>query len=268
MSRAAALVVDLALVAIMRLRRRARPTGRGPGRGRRRSRPGSESQLRVRRRGEAARGVRGAAPSPRRRGSGRRSSGGAPTPGVVGDGLSVAARQYPLQVGEDLHPATDHARVHRVVVAVQPHVVIAGQPRRTQPSGHRRDRRRRQHRGLIGGDPVARGAPQRAARPPVHGGEPAGELGVEVRRPGEGPPGQERPLQVVMRPLDQPLGLRVPRLADQHLRPERAAEPLALGGELTAPAPVPADRALPVPDQHPRHAGTGSAPPTATGHSQ
>ena len=32
------------------------------------------------------------------------------------------------QVGDDLDPAADHRRVHRVVVAVQPHVVVPRQP--------------------------------------------------------------------------------------------------------------------------------------------
>ena len=37
------------------------------------------------------------------------------------------------------------AGVHRVVVAVQPDVVVAGQPGRAPPTGHRSDRRQRQH---------------------------------------------------------------------------------------------------------------------------
>ena len=56
-----------------------------------------------------------------------------------------------------------------------------------------------------------------------------------------------------MRPLDQPLRLGIGGLADHHLGPQRAAERLALGRSARAPGPPPADRALPVPDQHPRH---------------
>ena len=56
-----------------------------------------------------------------------------------------------------------------------------------------------------------------------------------------------------MGPLDQALGLRVGRLADEHLGAQRAAEGLALAGQLGCAAAPPADRALPVPHQHPRH---------------
>ena len=65
-----------------------------------------------------------------------------------------------------------------------------------------------------------------------------------------------------MRALHQALGLRVRRPADDHLGAQRAPERLALGGELAAAAALPADRALAVPDQHPRHrTQPRSAPP-------
>ena len=60
-----------------------------------------------------------------------------------------------------------------------------------------------------------------------------------------------------MKPLHQPLGLRVTRLTDQHLRRQDATEGLAVPGQLRLPLPPPADRALTVPDQHPRHRTQG-----------
>ena len=56
-----------------------------------------------------------------------------------------------------------------------------------------------------------------------------------------------------MGPFDDPFRLRVGGLADHHLRAQRAAERLAVTGQLRPPGPPPADRALAVPDQHPRY---------------
>ena len=53
-----------------------------------------------------------------------------PDPFVVGDQPAVAERPDPVQVGDHLDPAADHRRVDRVVVGVQPDVVITCQPRR------------------------------------------------------------------------------------------------------------------------------------------
>ena len=65
-----------------------------------------------------------------------------------------------------------------------------------QPHGRRRpDRPARSHR------PAARRLDHR---------QPGGELSVEVRRPVEGAPGQERPLQIVAAGFDQSLGLPGP----------------------------------------------------------
>ena len=56
-----------------------------------------------------------------------------------------------------------------------------------------------------------------------------------------------------MEPFDQALGLGIAGFADQHLRAQRPAERLAFRGQLGLPCPPPPDRALAVPDQHPRH---------------
>jgi hypothetical protein len=186
---------------------------------------------------------------------GRVAQGLVPRPAarVVGDQLAVAERLDPVRVGADLDAAADRRGVHRVVVAVQPHVVVAGQPQRVGPAGHGRDRRQRQHRGTVRRDPVDRGAAQRTTLPAVGEGEPADQLVVEVRRRAEDPAGQERGLQVAVGPLDQALGLRVTRLADQHLGAQHPTKRVRLlGQDRLPPAPLP-DRALAVPDQHPRH---------------
>ena len=47
---------------------------------------------------------------------------------MVGDQLAVAEHPDPGQVRGHLDPPADRRRVDRVVVGVQPHVVIAGQP--------------------------------------------------------------------------------------------------------------------------------------------
>ena len=86
-----------------------------------------------------------------------------------------------------------------------------------------------------------------------------------------------------MAPLDDPFRLGISGLADHHLRAQGAAERLAVAGQLRPAGPPPADRALAVPDQHPRHrpqpgdelppageqvrgaCGSGSAPRSASG---
>jgi hypothetical protein len=172
---------------------------------------------------------------------------------VIGDGLALAQHPHSGQVGDDLDPPADDPRMHRVVVAVQADVVITRQPQRRPPSSRRGHRGQREHPLAVGGDPIGRRAPQRAATAGVDQGEPLLQLKVEIVRAGEDAAGQERALQVVVGAFDQALGLRVGRFAHDHLGCEGAAEGLAFGRELhPAAAPAP-DRALPVPDQHPRH---------------
>ena len=77
-----------------------------------------------------------------------------PDPLMVGNQFAVAERLHPLQIGAHQHPAPDTGRVHRVVVGIQAHVVIAGQPQRGTPTGRRGHRRQRQHRGPVRADPI------------------------------------------------------------------------------------------------------------------
>ena len=88
---------------------------------------------------------------------------------------------------------------------------------------------------LSGSDPVRGRALQVPPPPGVHRRDPPGQLGVEVGRGRERPPGQERSLQVVMEPLDQAFRLRVARAANIHPGRQRATERLALRGQLLRP---------------------------------
>jgi hypothetical protein len=54
--------------------------------------------------------------------------------------------------------------------------------------------------------------------------QPPGELGVEVGDVGEGPPGQEARLVVVVVALHDALGLRIVRVEDHGSAAERADE--------------------------------------------
>ena len=58
-----------------------------------------------------------------------------PDPVVVSDKLSLAPHPDPVHVGCDLDPPADQRGVHRVVVAVQPHVMVPRQPGRGPPPG-------------------------------------------------------------------------------------------------------------------------------------
>ena len=142
--------------------------------------------------------------------------------------------------------------------------MIPRQPQHVLPADRRRHRRQSQHRRLISVDPVQRTATQHPMHPGVGSSQELGQLRVEVRRRGEAAPRQKRALQIVVEPFHQALGLRVGRLADDHLRAQRAAERLTLRGQLGPAGPPPAHRALPVPHQHPRRrAQLGNHPPPA-----
>ena len=83
-------------------------------------------------------------------------------------------------------------------------------------------------------------------------GQPDPELGVEVAGTAERAAGQERGLQILVGPLDQPLGLRIRGRHRITLIPKRPAEGLHRLGQLRTPGPPRPDRRLVVPDQRPR----------------
>jgi len=83
---------------------------------------------------------------------------------AVADGSDAA------QVDNDLDPAADYGRVDRVVVGVDPHVVVPGQPRAPSPADGRRDWRQGNHRSLVGSDPLGRSAAQHPPDTAVHHG--------------------------------------------------------------------------------------------------
>ena len=93
-----------------------------------------------------------------------------------------------------------------------------------------------EHRRPVGVPPLHRPAPQAAVLAAVRPVQPRLELGVEVRRRGEGPARQERRLQIAVGALDQALGLRIPRLALDDPDPERPAERLELSVSFGLPA--------------------------------
>jgi hypothetical protein len=176
-----------------------------------------------------------------------------PAAPVVGDQPPVTPHPHPLQVGGHLHPPADSGRVERVVVAVQAHVVVTRQPQRAAPPGRWRHRRQGQHRGPVGLDPVGGCAAQHPPWTLIDAAQPVAELGVEVGRGAEAAARQKRGLQVAVGPLDQALGLRITRVAEQDLGAQHPPEPMGgLGQDRLASAAL-ADRGLPVPHQHPRH---------------
>jgi hypothetical protein len=105
-----------------------------------------------------------------------------PDPLVVGDDAPIAQHPDPVQVGGDLDPPPDYRRVHRVVVAVQAHVVIARQPLRRPPAHHRGDRWQGEHRETIRVNAIRRPAAQCPMLAGVRPRKPSLQLLVEVSR--------------------------------------------------------------------------------------
>lgn len=114
-----------------------------------------------------------------------------PHPLVIGDGLAVTEHRDPIEIRDDLDTPADHRRVHRVIVGVQPDVVIARQPGVVAPPHLRNHRRQRQHRLAVRADPIGRRAPQHAALSRVDHGQSLAKLVVEIARAGEGSAGQK-----------------------------------------------------------------------------
>ena len=94
-------------------------------------------------------------------------------------------------------------------------------------------------------DQAGRAGLDRADLTGIGPGQPVAELGIEVRRRGERPPGHERCLEVAVAPLDEAFGLRVVRAQLHDLRRQRAGECAHPGSETAAAA----DAGLVVPDQ-------------------
>ena len=204
---------------------------------------------------------------------------------MAGDQPALAGHRHLPQVRADIDHPADHRRVHRVIARVDAHVMIAGQPDPVMPAQRRlRDRRQRRHRRPVRADPVRRRAPQHPLEPGVRQRHPLAHLGVEVRRGGERPARQERPLQVVVVPLDDPLVLGLPPRQDHHLAAQQPAEPRELPRQRHSPAERPAElpprprcptpaapeprraaaAAATCPAPGPRHAGTGSSARAST----
>lgn len=178
---------------------------------------------------------------------------GGPDPLVGGHDLLGAGHRDQHRGGDPVDEPADRPGVHRVVVAVDADVVVARHPHPARQPDRRGDRRKIDHRRAVG-VPALRGAsPDRTQIPAVRDlVEPLPDLGVEVERRREHPPGQERGLEIAVPPLDQALGFRIAGWGELDPDPERPGERRSLAGE---PAGAP-DRGLPVPDQD-----TGTASP-------
>ena len=177
-----------------------------------------------------------------------------PDPLVGGHDLFGAGDRDQRGGGDPFDEPADRARVDRVVVAVDAHVVVAGEPDPPGQPHHRRHRRQLDHPRALPRPPRCGVGPDRAQMSGVgHGGQPGLDLGVEVERRDEAATGQERGLEVAVAPLDQPLGLRVPRRGELDPHAECPGERGRLGAGLAGAA----DRALAVPHQR---AGTAAPP--------
>src|SRR6185312_15702128 len=186
-----------------------------------------------------------------------------PHPLMISDHRAVTVHADPVQIGDHFDAAPDHPGMHRVVIGVQPDVMIARQPCRGAPPRDRWHRRHGEHRLPVRADPIRRGTSQHPASAAVHHRQPLLHLVVEIAGAAECSARQKRPLQIIVGPFDDALMLRLAGFEDHHLRPENAAERLTIPGQLRAPATPPTDRAFTVPHQRPTP--TSAAPhPTPT----
>src|ERR1700694_1848105 len=112
-----------------------------------------------------------------------------PHPLVIGDDLALTEHSDTVEVGDDLDAPADHPGVHRVVVGVQPDVMVARQPGSRPATRGWSNRRQGEHRLTIGADAVGRCAAQHPAGPAVDDVQPALQLVVEIARASEGPAG-------------------------------------------------------------------------------
>ncbi|ALL79349.1 hypothetical protein AD006_29110 (plasmid) [Pseudonocardia sp. EC080610-09] len=94
----------------------------------------------------------------------------------TGGDLAVADDCHRGERGRDLDEPADHPRVDRVVTRVDTDAVVAGQPSSVAQPDRWCDRRKRQHRGVVGVERLGRAAADRADRALVRSGQPAVEL--------------------------------------------------------------------------------------------
>ncbi len=170
---------------------------------------------------------------------------------MIGDQGAATPDPDPAQICGDLDAPADRDRMHRVVVAVEAHVMIARQPCRGSPPDAGPDRRQCQHRCGIGLDAICRSTSQHSVLAVIGPHQPGLQLGIEIRRRGKDPTRQERPLQVVVETFDQPLGFGITGFTDPHFGGQGAAEGMACRSQFRLARPPPPDRALAVPHQHP-----------------
>ena len=190
-----------------------------------------------------------------------------PDPLMVGDHPAVAEHLDPVQVGDDLDPAADHA--------------TGGPSSRCSPGG-------RSGRGPAGSRTATRSRAGSAAAPASRARSAAirsvgAHPNARRRRvltissqpcswvlksagPGERPAGQEGALQVVVGPFDDTLV--PPGSAGRQtitLVPSTPRNAWQSRVELGLPAPPPADRTLPVPHQRPWHRARARHEPPPAG---
>ncbi len=168
---------------------------------------------------------------------------------MVSDFGAATGRDDFIESDPDIDPTANEPRVDRVVVRVDPHVVIARQSGREPPRHIRQHRRERHHRGAVLDDRFRGPHPGRAMDAAVRAGEPAGELAVEVADVLKPTARQKARLEIAVPPFDDPFGFGVVRGAQNRAHTERPPERLELAGQdLTAVTPL-TDAALLVPDR-------------------
>jgi hypothetical protein len=173
---------------------------------------------------------------------------------VLGQTALVPGHLDPVAGGHDgvqrdayFDSSPHKARVDRVVVRLDAHIVVPGQPGRKAPGGVGCHRREGAHGPSVLIDQLGRHRSGRRVHPAVRSLQPRGELDVEIIDVTEAPSGQEGGLVVAVGPFVHPLGLGVVGFAQPGPHAERAPEALVLRGvALLAPAPLP-DAALAVP---------------------
>lgn len=128
---------------------------------------------------------------------------------MVGHDPALMTHHHLVQVGGDLDHGPDHGRVHLIVIAGHPHVVVPAQPHPGAVPDRRGDRWQREHRGPVGGDQFRQPGGDGPHPPCVGPAQPVAQLAVEVGRTREGAPGQEGGFEVTVGRLDDALGFRV-----------------------------------------------------------